>query len=153
MTIFILRHGQAEPRVTTDEARALTEKGRADTNAVISRRLKQLRQVTQLWASPLVRAQQTAQVVTELLPGLTIKTSAAITPEGDPLGVMDWLQTLTTEHQSILIVSHQPLVGELVNTLCGLPVGFHPMGTSSLAAIHAPVAAAGMGELMWLDHA
>jgi phosphohistidine phosphatase len=153
MTIFVLRHGQAELQKTTDDARALTEKGCLDTKTVVSSRLKYLQQVTQIWASPLVRAQQTAQIAADLLPALPINTSPLIIPEGNLTAVMDWLQTITTENQSVLLVSHQPLVGDLVNSLCGKSEGFHPMGTSSLAAIHAPVIAAGLGELLWLDHA
>lgn len=152
MNIFILRHGQAEPQKTTDEARELTEKGRLDTKAVISKRLKELQVVTQLWASPLVRAQQTAQIAASFFPGLSINTSKLIIPEENPAAVMEWLQKIGGQHQSVLLVSHQPLVGTLVNLLCGKPDGFYPMGTSSLAAISTPVAAAGMGDLLWLDH-
>jgi phosphohistidine phosphatase len=153
MNIYILRHGQAEPQKTIDEARELTEKGRLDTARVINRRLADLHAVTQIWASPLVRAQQTAHITAHYFPTLNVMTSDLIIPDANPYGVMEWLQSFERINQSILLVSHQPLVGELVNKLCGKPAGFYSMGTSSLAAIRASVVATGMGELMWLDHA
>jgi phosphohistidine phosphatase len=79
-------------------------------------------------------------------------TADLIIPDANPFSVMEWLQSFGRINQSILLVSHQPLVGELVNKLCGKPAGFYSMGTSSLAAIRASVVATGMGELMWLDH-
>lgn len=153
MNLFILRHGQAEPQQTTDEVRALTDKGRADTERVVSERLGDLQKINQLWASPLVRAQQTAQIAAHYFSALTIQTSDLIIPEASPAAAMDWLQSINQSGLSILLVSHQPFVGELVNKLCGKPPGYYSMGTSSLAAIQIPVVAANMGELLWLDHA
>lgn len=153
MNLYILRHGQAEPQRTTDELRELTDKGRVDTAQVVSNRLADLQLITQIWASPLVRAQQTATIAANYFSGLTIQTSDLIIPEASPVAAMEWLQSINRPNLSILLVSHQPFVGELVNSLCGKPAGYYPMGTSSLAAIQLPVVAANMGELLWLDHA
>ncbi len=153
MKLFILRHGQAEPQKTTDEARELTEKGREDTRRVVSARIAYMQSITEIWASPLVRAQQTAHIAASYFPALKIQTSELIIPESSPAIAMDWLQSINQQNLSILLVSHQPFVGELVNNLCGKPTGFYPMGTSSLAVIEAPVIATAMGELLWLDHA
>lgn len=153
MNIFVLRHGQAEPQKTTDDVRELTQRGREDTARVVSARLGDLQSIVQIWASPLVRAQQTAKIAANYFPALKIQTSELIIPESNLATAMNWLQSINQENLSILLVSHQPFVGELVNRLCGNPAGYHPMGTSSLAAIRAPVIAADMGELLWLDHA
>lgn len=158
MTVFILRHGQAEPQVTTDEVRRLTDKGRTDTARVVQGRLSYMAPLAQIWASPLVRAQQTAEIAVTYFPGITIQTTDLLIPEADPQALLDWLDGLSRQQStcsdlSILLVSHQPLVGRLVNNLCGKPDDFYPMGTSSLAAVHAPVIATNMGDLLWLDHA
>lgn len=158
MTIYILRHGQAEAQITTDEARRLTEKGRSDTAKVVGARALDMASLTQIWASPLVRAQQTAIIATHYFPHLSIQTTDLLIPEANPQALLAWLDELYQQHlqdsnQSILLVSHQPLVGALVNKLCGTPSDYHPMGTSSLAAIRAQVMAADMGDLLWLDHA
>jgi len=158
MTIFILRHGQAEAQVTTDEVRKLTDKGRNDTERVVRSRVSVMASLKQIWASPLVRAQQTAVIAASYFPDLIIQTTELLVPEANPQALIDWLdeinsQQLIDSNQSILLVSHQPLVGSLVNKLCSKPNDYYPMGTSSLAAIDARVVAADMGDLLWLDHA
>ncbi|HTF98776.1 MAG TPA: phosphohistidine phosphatase SixA [Cellvibrio sp.] len=152
MSLFILRHGHAELQITSDEARNLTEKGRADTEAVLMSRLTDLNDIRQVWASPLVRAQQTAQIVVKYFPHLVIHSSDFLTPEASPLAAIKWLQTIYPKQGSVMLVSHQPFVGELINKLCGKPAGFYPMGTSSLAAIDFSKVAFAMGEMRWLDH-
>jgi len=156
MTIFILRHGQAEAQMTTDAARQLTDKGRSDTARIVQARLADL-PLAQIWASPLVRAQQTAEIAASYFPRLKIQTSDLLVPEANPQVLMNWLDELNAQFigtdRSILLVSHQPLVGTLVNRLCGKSDDYYPMGTSSLAAIRAQVIAADMGDLLWLDHA
>ncbi|HSC68059.1 MAG TPA: phosphohistidine phosphatase SixA, partial [Cellvibrio sp.] len=88
---------------------------------------------------------------------LHIQTTDLLVPEANPQALIDWLDRLVRNEsdsdKSILLVSHQPLVGALVNKLCAKPEGYYPMGTSSLAAIHIPVVAKNMGDLLWLDHA
>lgn len=157
MTIFILRHGQAEPQRTTDDARQLTDKGRTDTARVIRARLDDMRSLTQIWASPLVRAQQTAEIAASYFPRLEIQTTDLLVPEASPQVLTKWLYEINAhgneDNQSLLLISHQPLVGSLLNWLCGKPNDFYPMGTSSLAAIRAQVIAADMADLLWLDHA
>lgn len=156
MTIFILRHGQAEAQITTDDARRLTDKGRNDTARIVQAHIADM-PLAQIWASPLVRAQQTAEIAASYFPRLKIQTTDLLVPEANPRALMNWLQELNAQidgsDQSVLLVSHQPLVGALVNLLCGKPGDYYPMGTSSLAAIHAQVIAAGLGDLLWLDHA
>ena len=156
MKIFILRHGQAESQITTDEARKLTGKGRLDTTKVMRGRLADLQSLTQIWASPLVRAQQTAEIAAGFFSHLEIQTTDLLVPEADPLALMNWLDGVCTKNdpdQSILLVSHQPLVGRVLNALCGKPEDYYSMGTSSIAAISAQVIAADMADLLWLDHA
>jgi len=121
-------------------------------------RLADMGSLAQIWASPLVRAQQTAEIAAGYFPQLKIQTTKLLVPEANPQALMDWLdelnaQQLISANQSILLVSHQPLVGSLVNMLCSKPDDYYPMGTSSLAAIRAQVIAADMGDLLWLDHA
>lgn len=153
MTVFILRHGQAEAQLTTDEARRLTGKGHSDTARIVGARVAEMASVTQIWASPLVRAQQTAAIAADYFPAIEIQTTGLLVPDADPHALIEWLAEIVTGNQSVLVVSHQPLVGGLVNTLCNQPRDYYPMGTSSLAAISAPEIVVGAGHLLWLDHA
>lgn len=154
MIIYILRHGQAEAQITSDEARKLTQKGFFETEKVLAGRLKELAAITAIWASPLVRAQQTAQIAQQYFPAIPLHTAALLVPEADPKQLIDWLYTNCLSNTgAVLLVSHQPIVGRLLGLLCGKPEGFYPMGTSSLAAVEIQPVAAGFGELLWLDHA
>ncbi|OZY85078.1 phosphohistidine phosphatase SixA [Cellvibrio mixtus] len=154
MIIYVLRHGQAEAQISSDDARRLTPTGIIETEAVLASRVSLLAGVAEIWASPLVRAQQTAQLARQYLPGIPLQTTALLVPESEPEQLIDWLYQREAEGvESILLVSHQPLVGRLLALLCGKPEGFYPMGTSSLAAITLHPVAAGLGDLLWLDHA
>jgi phosphohistidine phosphatase len=153
MIIYVLRHGQAEPPVISDELRKLTQKGMQDTTKILKPRLETLAGLTEIWASPLVRAQQTAQIAQHYFPGIALQTSALLVPEADPALVIEWLSNHSAAGvPAILLVSHQPLVSMLLEVLCGKPEGFYPMDTSSLAAVNLDLIGAGLGQLLWLDH-
>jgi phosphohistidine phosphatase len=154
MRIFVLRHGQAEAQQTTDEARNLTTKGRADVAASVQYSLSELEQVQEIWASPLVRAQQTAEIVRDILAAqgihLSIKTTDLITPESNPTDLFDLLQA--SNLNSVLLASHMPFVGDLLDAFCGSARGYHAMNTSSMALVECDVPAKHCGELRWLRH-
>jgi phosphohistidine phosphatase len=151
MRIFILRHGQAEYPVTTDEARELTPKGRADTKQILQLCGDDMKNLGAIYTSPLVRAQQTAAIAATFFSGVQIETTSLLVPEAAPIEVYEWLVSLGCE--SVLLVSHQPLVGTLVNQLCGTAPGYYSMGTSSLAAIDVSTPTPLMGTMHWLHHA
>lgn len=152
MRIYLLRHGQAEPQRTRDEARRLTDKGRMDTRQVLERCAAQMADVKAIWASSLVRAQQTAAIAAEFFPGLSVATTDLLIPEANPKALYPWLQQMSATTESLLLVSHQPLVGRVVNQLCGHAEGYYPMGTSSLAALDLELVAPAMAQLLWLQH-
>lgn len=155
MIIYCLRHGRAGPNLTTDEARTLTVEGRNDTASVLNMRVDQMQDISQIWASPLVRAQQTAEIAQDFFPSLAIQTTPLLIPEANLSQVLTWLAVIheSNRHGAVLLVTHQPLVGALVNQLCHKADNYYAMDTSSLAAIELDVVAAGMGNLLWLEHA
>ena len=150
MLLFVMRHGHAEPFSKSDETRALTEEGRAEVAAVCRERASELAQVKTIWASPFVRTRQTAKIVAATF-GREVEIQDVLT--GDtPLSAL--LEALGEADESIfplMLVSHQPLVGSLVNGLCGSG-DEHPMGTASLACLRADVWARDCAELEWLQH-
>ncbi|GAA5523729.1 phosphohistidine phosphatase SixA [Microbulbifer aestuariivivens] len=148
MKLFILRHGEAEPLVCDDASRELTERGREQVAAVCRARAAELSEVRTIWASPFVRTQQTAAIVARHL-GLPVTTETLLLGDTPASAVLQALAT--ADGFPILLVSHQPLVGSLVNGLCGSG-NQHPMGTSSLACLSAEVWANNCAELAWLQH-
>ncbi|MCW8196421.1 phosphohistidine phosphatase SixA [Proteobacteria bacterium 005FR1] len=148
MKLFILRHGQAESFAASDAARKLTDQGREEVRAVVRKNSEVLADLEHIWVSPLVRAQQTADVVIEEIGQRPRKTCELLLPESTPAEIVEMLSS--QPEGAYLLVSHQPLVGELVNKLCGRPNGFYPMGTGALAHLDLNVPAFGCGELVWL---
>ncbi|KAB5622036.1 phosphohistidine phosphatase SixA [Pseudomonas putida] len=114
MKLWILRHGEAEPRANTDAERRLTAHGREQVLHSAARLLGQPLQA--IIASPYVRAQQTAALVHETLGFIEpIRTVPWLTPESRVQEVVAEIEGLGFEH--VLLVSHQPLVGALVGML------------------------------------
>lgn len=150
MEIFILRHGQAEPQITTDDARQLTERGRADVARMINTSLPDMAELTHLWVSPLIRAQQTAEIAGALIGNFQPYTTELLVPEAQPELLFQQLQA--SECPSLLLVSHQPLVSKILDELCGTDNGYHSMNTSSLACVDIDIIAKNMGKLRWLRH-
>jgi phosphohistidine phosphatase len=152
MKLYILRHGQAEIFAASDAVRQLTPAGREEVRRVIRKSADSLAEIEKIWVSPLLRAQQTADLALELLNEVPRETSDLLLPESTPVDVLNRLSNeLPTGHgASYLLVSHQPLVGELVNGICGKPNGYYPMDTGALASLELDVPALGCGHLRWL---
>jgi phosphohistidine phosphatase len=108
-----LRHGEAEPHGTRpDSERTLTVKGREE----VLRAAAQLigKPLTAIYASPYQRAQETAEIVrTALGFAPEIRTVDWLTPDTDPDKVAEQLVSVS----DVLLVSHNPLVGNLLSYL------------------------------------
>lgn len=151
MKLYVLRHGRAEPHALTDAQRRLTPSGRQDLARLLTSCRDQLQPLEEVWVSPLLRARQSAEVVSEVLDRqLPTQVCDTLVPEADLDGLYQQLYSSDCEH--LMLVTHQPLVGEFVNDLCGTEPGHHYFGTSTLACIDTEFVAAGMGELLWLRH-
>ncbi|WP_460082463.1 phosphohistidine phosphatase SixA [Pseudomonas sp. H3_H05] len=113
MKLWILRHGEAEPHgVRPDPERVLTAHGREEVLLSAGRLMGE--PLRAIYASPYVRAQQTAQLVREALgfePELI--TVDWLTPETRPTEVLRHLE----DQDDVLLVSHNPLVGSLLGLL------------------------------------
>lgn len=151
MQLYLLRHGQAEAPVTSDEARRLTSLGCTQTQWVMNTRCQLMAGLQTLWVSPLVRAQQTADIARDFLAPLPSHTYEQLVPEASLDALYELLSTYRGD--SLLLVGHQPLLGKVLNDLCGYAPDTLPMGTSSLAALTLEVPARGMAQLQWLQHA
>ncbi len=144
MKLWVLRHGEAEAHARTDAERNLTEHGRGEVLRSAAQLIGQ--PISAIFASPYVRAQQTAQLVRDAL-GFEpqIRTVPWLTPDGSPLQV---LQKLDTD-DNVLLVSHQPLVGSLISFLQhGHQRQPQPMYTASLAELEGDFPLAGAMSLV-----
>ncbi|MBL0432201.1 phosphohistidine phosphatase SixA [Aeromonas hydrophila] len=149
MKIYIMRHGQAGMNAKTDEQRPLTEQGIEESIHMARWLAPQLGdRLDRVVHSNYLRAKQTWQSICSELPKAgAVEESGDITPYGDPAFVASYLTALASKHDSILMVSHLPLVGYLVQSLC--PAAGAPMfATSGLACIEWQD---GKGVLLWLE--
>lgn len=129
MKLFFLRHGQAEHN-RNDDIRELTQQGRNDVQYVAAARREALACVQRVLVSPIVRAQQTADIVCE---EAHIKA---------PRDTVDWLihesplrealLALAKLDGNILLVGHQPLASKIVESLCSLQHSGVDVGTANL---------------------
>ena len=144
MKVWILRHGEAQAHARTDAERNLTEHGRAEVLRSAAHLIGQ--PLGAIIASPYVRAQQTAQLVRDVL-GFEpeIRTVPWLTPDGD---VQQVLKKLDSD-DDVLLVSHQPLVGNLISFLQhGHQRQPQPMYTASLAELEGDFPLAGLMSLV-----
>ena len=113
MTLWLLRHGEAEARARSDAERPLTERGRKE----VRRNAERLRgrPLQYILASPYLRAQQTAEIVREVLGlALPLTTVDWATPDDSP---REAARRLDSYPGHCLLVSHNPLLGQLAGFL------------------------------------
>ncbi len=108
MEIFILRHGDAEPRGAgiPEADRALTPKGKRDLRAVlaVARGAKVDPQV--ILTSPLLRAQQTAAAAAKVF-GAPVVETPNLLPGASPDLLWKQLGAMK-EKEAILVAGHEP---------------------------------------------
>jgi phosphohistidine phosphatase len=151
MRLLVLRHGRAEPFKTSDANRALLASGRADVQHIVKRQREAIGELTEVWVSPFLRTRQTAQIATDTLalPPECQRISELLVPGAS---VDDLIEALyQSSLAAVLLVSHQPLVSNLLDALCG-PSELHDMQPASLAALELDVVAKQLGQLRWIQH-
>ncbi len=147
MVLYLMRHGaaaSAEPG-RGDLSRTLTPEGIEQVKRLAAALKRAGVRVDRLFASPLMRARQTAALVA---------TALGVAPEQDDLlkpgCTLDDLAELAgrlDEAACVLCVGHQPDLGALVQQLTGGRVTLRP---GALAAVEAPSLAPGQGVLLGL---
>lgn len=147
MKIYIMRHGEAQMFAPSDEARELTPKGRLESRVVMQK--VEYKVFDLVLVSPYIRAQQTWQEVASLVEAKKVETSDEITPYGDSESVAEYIKAVAevSNIESVLLVSHLPLVGYLTAEFAtGMQA---PMfATSSIACVDYSLETQS-GELLW----
>lgn len=145
MRLFIARHGEASFDAPSDHERPLTERGIAVTERLVEQNLAQLQEVDAIWCSRLTRAIQTASIYSKAL-SLSASQKPYLSPDSSPGAVLKALDE-EAQDQTLLLVSHQPLVGDLVSLLCGDNVYLgHPFTTSEVVVLEMDYPAAGLAS-------
>lgn len=150
MKIIVMRHGEAAMEAlnsSRDDLRPLTENGIRQSGQMAIWVAPQIPRLDRVLVSPFLRAQQTWQAVRRYLPEpKSIETVDDLVPYGQAEHVADYLRALDDEY--VLVISHLPLVGYIVNDLCHNAVP--PMFvTSGMARVDQTEAGF---ELVWLEN-
>ncbi|MGB7816924.1 MAG: histidine phosphatase family protein [Methylotenera sp.] len=116
--ILLWRHAEARPAdVESSEnemARELTKKGQRQAKQMAHWLKQYLPKETLLLSSPAVRAYQTAEALKT-----KVIISEALSPHTSLQAVLDCLAGLESSQKNLLVVGHQPWMGELVAHLTG----------------------------------
>ena len=125
MNLFILRHGLAsdpgedgQPRDLKDAERPLSPKGRQRMRHITAAMRTLQLKFDVVATSPLLRARQTAQIVTE---ALELRRKLVLTdnlaPAGSPQLLVEQLNELGPRAKNILLVGHEPYLSRLIALL------------------------------------
>lgn len=154
MKLFLSRHAESSFNAATDRERPITKNGIEQTKRLIDKNFSTLKEVEQIWCSDLRRAKETASLFFDAMGSLEkIENLEALliekpflSPDGDVKKVIKSLSSLSNE-AVLLVVSHQPLIGELVSELCeGNIYQAHPFAPSEVVVVECDLAESGMGN-------
>lgn len=123
-TLFLLRHAAAEKQAggQLDQERSLTKKGRKEAKKLARFLREKGVKADLIVSSPAVRALQTAKIYARAL-DYTVKRvvrEGAIYPGGDHPEeklLLELVQKLDDQHESVLLVGHEPLISRFAAQL------------------------------------
>ncbi len=162
MEIYVLRHGIAEIARAggSDADRALVPEGRKKLRSVLRVAAAAGLAPSLILTSPYRRAAQTAEVASDALKYKEkVLRTRALQPGSSPEAIWEEIR-VHKEEQQLLLVGHEPLLGELVGFLLGAPSLAIDFKKGALVRIDVEDSgAASRGVLRWMlvpkltDHA
>lgn len=153
MKLYILRHGHSpsvtEAKVPSDAQRPLSERGRANAAKSAEELSKRAAKPARLLHSPLLRAVETARIAAQRLsPRLGAEVFLPLSNELPADKLYDALRAPLESADELLVVGHQPQLGELAMFLTGHLLDLRPSG---LIALDLPDLDK-RGEVLWTFH-
>lgn len=145
MKLYFMRHGEAVDVAPTDHDRELTERGVERTEKAAQGLAKLKLKPEAIFASPRVRAQQTATIVAQAL-GRNVTTSEDVNFDFNVKAVHRLIESMEDEAE-VMFVGHNPSMSVVVNQLTGAQIGMKKGGIARVD-LFAPESVE--GELVWL---
>jgi phosphohistidine phosphatase len=120
--LYLMRHGDAVPRgapdFPDDGKRPLTDDGRKKMRAIAKGLLRAGVCIDAVLTSPLVRAAETADIVAKALGAVPLEVFNDLRPGGSLQSVLTYAGK-HGERRRILVVGHEPDLGEAASRLIG----------------------------------
>lgn len=120
MDLILWRHAEAEdwlvgdPQPRLDLDRSLTQRGEKQAARMAAWLDRQLPEGARIWVSPARRCEQTALAL-----GRKYKIRAELAPDATPGQLLDLVQWPTNKYP-VLVVGHQPVLGQTIAQLLSL---------------------------------
>jgi phosphohistidine phosphatase len=150
MLLTLIRHGEAcaPTAALGDRGRALTIRGREESEATGEALASRGVVPSQIWTSPLVRAVQTAELVAAALPyDRVIEARGDLFPSSDVEELCAALSHQSTR-ASVIVIGHQPFMSMITSHLLGIYIGGFPTAAAYHIALERGTGD-GAGELRW----
>ena len=145
MQLHILRHADADTKAATDSARTLSGKGEEQAREVAQFCRAQGIQPDVIFASPLIRAQQTAKPVAKEL-NVEVTTAPWLACGAKPEVILAELAGLKNV-SAVMLVGHEPDLGNLIAHLLGAESGSIHVRKASLTTVEVLLPRKGGGRL------
>jgi len=149
MLIHLFRHGDA-PFNTSCGERSLSVEGKIETHQIVEQHFDTLSQLQLIVCSPVLRARQTLEILTESLNySGQLLFEDVLRSEGSVSRVEHCVDALVNslKVENLLLLSHQPLIGQILEYLTDESGLAWSMNTSSLASLEMMTFGRGCAEL------
>ncbi|MDB2365337.1 histidine phosphatase family protein [Luminiphilus sp.] len=148
MKLFVLRHGMTTESIT-DEGRELSDRGAVEVENVLSLRLHELRQISAMYSSPLLRVRQTINVAKGVLDFRGEIHESHYLKTGSRLNeIKGFVAQLDFDGGDILVSSHQSCTSILVLWMTGEDL---MISNGSLLCIEIDRLGQGGGNIIWQE--
>lgn len=142
MELIIIRHAVAEERETflkkglEDHMRPLTLKGRKKMQKVCVHLLDFIKDIDLIVSSPLTRARQTAEIVSQIYFETEVIEAPELVPHSPPQAFLKWLRTQGRNCRRIVVVGHEPHLSAFASyMLTGRGASFIDLKKSGIIAL------------------
>ena len=157
MNLLVIRHAIAEDRTRwargggDDGLRPLTARGRRRMKLAARGLRRVIPAVDLLATSPLVRAEQTADLVAAAYRDLKVVKVPQLAPQASVHALLKWLQERKHD-TTIALVGHEPQLGGFVSwMLTGLQESFVPLKKGGACLLEVPTQVRpGRARLRWM---
>jgi phosphohistidine phosphatase len=131
---YLMRHCRPVPGARDDADRPLTPEGRKQAEEMAAWAKRIVGHVDTVITSPFLRALETAEIMAEAL-GSNIQRTPMVEPDAKPDEAWRHIEAMAGVSTDVLVVSHHPLVGHLLDQIAGVIGIGHTFEHGSIALV------------------